>query len=480
MKTATSGMDRFPTSSDLAAFGHAARRALAYLQGIASRRVGPTPSAVQRLEELGGPLPESSSDMQAVLDLLDRIGSPATVATAGGRYFGFVNGGALTASVAATWMASVWDQNAGLRAMSPVAAALEDVTLKWVCDLLQLPASCGGAIVTGATMANFAGLAAARHALLERAGWDVESDGLFGAPPLTVVVSEEVHVSLLKALGMLGLGRQRVHRVPVDGQGRMRAEALPELNDRTIVCTQAGNVNTGSFDPAGEICRRAHDQGAWVHVDGAFGIWAAVSPRYRHLTGGFEKADSWATDGHKWPNVGYDCGIALVRDARALRQAMTVSAAYFAIGEQREPSHYTPELSRRARGVELWAALRFLGRHGLAELIERTCGHAKRFADGLRDAGYEILNDVVINQVLVSFGAPEVTRAVIERVQAEGTCWCGGTEWQGRTAMRISVSSWATTDQDVESSLAAIQRVAEPYRRSQPMVTAGAHEPRAI
>jgi glutamate/tyrosine decarboxylase-like PLP-dependent enzyme len=442
---------------------------MAYLQGIATRRVGPTPSAVQQLEGLGGPLPESPSDMQAVLDLLDRIGSPATVATAGGRYFGFVNGGALPASVAATWMASVWDQNAALRAMSPVAAALEDITLQWVCDLLQLPEACGGAIVTGATMANFAGLAAARHALLERAGWDVESDGLFGAPPLTVVVSEEVHVSLLKALSMLGLGRQRVHRVPVDGQGRMRAEALPELNDRTVVCTQAGNVNTGSFDPAGEICRRAHDRGAWVHVDGAFGIWAAVSPRYRHLTGGFEQADSWATDGHKWPNVGYDCGIALVRDARALRRAMAVSAAYIVTGEQREPSHYTPELSRRARGVELWAALRFLGRQGLAELIERTCGHAQRFADGLRDAGYEILNDVVINQVLVSFGAPEVTRAVIERVQGEGTCWCGGTEWQGRTAMRISVSSWATTDQDVEAALAAIQRVAEHCRRSQPM-----------
>jgi glutamate/tyrosine decarboxylase-like PLP-dependent enzyme len=297
---------------------------------------------------------------------------------------------------------------------------------------------------------------------------------------LTVVVGEEVHVSLLKALGMLGLGRRRVHRVPVDGQGRMRVDALPELNNRTIVCTQAGNVNTGSFDPAGEICLRAQDRGAWVHVDGAFGIWAAVSPLYRHLTGGFEQADSWATDGHKWPNVGYDCGIALVRDGRALRQAMTVSAAYLATSQQREPSHYTPESSRRARGVELWAALRFLGRQGLAELIERTCGHAQRFAAGLRDAGYEILNDVVINQVLVSFGAPEVTRAVIEKVQGEGTCWCGGTQWQGRTAMRISVSSWATTDQDVETSLAAIQRVAEECRRAQPTITAGAHQPRAI
>jgi len=315
-------------------------------------------------------------------------------------------------------------------------------------------------------MANFAGLAAARHALLERAGWDVENDGLFGAPPITVVVGEEVHVSLVKALGLVGLGRNRVVRVPVDGQGRMRPDQLPPLNDRTILCIQAGNVNTGAFDPAAEICRRARDAGAWVHVDGAFGLWAAASQRYRHLTNGFEQADSWATDAHKWPNVGYDCGIALVRDPRPLRLAMAVSAAYLAPGEQREPSHYTPEMSRRARGVELWAALRSLGRSGIAALIERTCAHARKFAEGLRGAGYEILNEVVINQVLVSFGDPAVTRAVIERVQQEGACWCGATEWQGRTAMRISVSSWATTSEDVEVSLAAIRRAAEKCSRS--------------
>ena len=307
-------------------------------------------------------------------------------------------------------------------------------------------------------MANFAGLAAARHALLARAGWDVERHGLFGAPALNVVVGDEVHVSVLKALSLLGLGRDRVHRVPVDGQGRMRAEALPALNERTIVCIQAGNVNTGAFDPAPEIGRRALDAGSWVHVDGAFGLWAAVSPRYRHLTDGFDKADSWATDGHKWPNVGYDCGIAVVRDPRHLRSAMASSSAYFIPTDEREPSQFTPEMSRRARGVELWAALRSLGRSGLIDLIERTCGHAKRFAESLRQSGYDILNDVVINQVLVSFGPPALTRAVIERLQQDGTCWCGGTEWQGRTAMRISVSSWATTDHDVDVSLAAIDR----------------------
>ena len=385
--------------------------------------------------------------------------------TTGGRYFGFVNGGALPASVAAAVMVAAWDQNAALRVMSPAAAALEDVALGWVRGVLRLPDGCGGALVTGATMANLTGLAAARHALLERKGWDVESEGLFGAPPLNVVVGDEVHVSLLKALGLLGLGRARMHRVAADGQGRLRADALPVLDDRTIVCIQAGNVNSGAFDPAAEVCRRAHDAGAWVHVDGAFGLWAAASPRYAHLVDGFQAADSWATDAHKWPNAGYDCGVAFVRDPAVLRATMALSSAYFTPGEQREPSQCTPEMSRRARGVELWAALRSLGRSGLAALVDENCGHAQTFAAGLRGLGYEILNEVVVNQVLVSFGPPDLTRAVIEAVQQDGTCWCGGTEWHGRTAMRISVSSWATSSQDVESSLAAIARAAAVCRR---------------
>ena len=445
--------------------GLAARRASDYLQSVGSRRVAPSPSAVLDLAKFEEPFPDAPSHALCVLDLLDRVGSPATVATAGGRFFGFVNGAALPASVAATWLASAWDQNAALRVMSPAAAALEDVALGWVREALGLPSECAGSVVTGASMANFTGLAAARHALLQRSGWDVESDGMFGAPPLTVVVGDEAHASLLKALGLLGLGRKRVIRVPADEQGRMRADLMPSLDDRTIVCIQAGNVNSGAFDPAAEICRQALKAGAWVHVDGAFGLWAAASPRHRHLTEGFDLADSWATDGHKWPNVGYDCGIAIVRDVAALRAAMAISAAYFTPGELREPSSYTPEMSRRARGVELWAALRSLGRRGLAELIERTCRHARRFAEGLREAGYEILNEVVVNQVLVSFGDPVVTRAVIDAVQSEGTCWCGGTEWHGSAAMRISVSSWVTSEEDVEMSLAAIRRIAEEYRR---------------
>jgi glutamate/tyrosine decarboxylase-like PLP-dependent enzyme len=274
------------------------------------------------------------------------------------------------------------------------------------------------------------------------------------------VVSEEAHPSLIKSLGMLGLGRERVVRVPVDGQGRMRAEALPAWDGPAIVCVQAGNVNTGSFDPAGEICRRAHAAGAWVHVDGAFGLWAAASPRYAGLAEGCNEADSWATDAHKWLNVPYDSGLAFVRDAEKLRAAMSLTAAYLPQGDHREPSQYVPELSRRARGVEIWAALKSLGRSGLAELIERNCRSAARFADGFTAAGFEVLNDVVLNQVLVSFGTPEETGSVIQGVQRDGTCWCGGTVWQGRHAMRISVSSWATTEADVDRSLAAILRVA--------------------
>jgi glutamate/tyrosine decarboxylase-like PLP-dependent enzyme len=447
-------------SVDADLLSEAMRRAAAYLADIRSRRVAPAASSLEALNELGGPLPDRPTAPAEVLDLLDRVGSPATVANAGGRFYGFVNGGALPAAVAVSWLVSAWDQNAALRVMSPAAAACEDIAIEWVREILGLPVDGAGAIVTGATMANFSGLAAARHALLERAGWDLEQEGLFGAPPLTVIVGDEVHVSVEKALRLLGFGRQRVRRVPVDGQGRLRPEALPALDDRTIVCIQAGNVNTGAFDPAEEICRRAHDAGAWVHVDGAFGLWAASSPLYRHLTAGFGDADSWATDGHKWPNVGYDCGFVFVRDLHALRSAMALSSAYFAPGERREGSQFSPEMSRRARGVELWATLRSLGRQGLAALIERTCLHAQRFAAGLRASGYQVLNDVVINQVLVSFGAPALTRGVIEQVQQDGTCWCGGTEWQGQVAMRISVSSWATTDDDVEASLAAIRRVA--------------------
>ncbi|MDE2233914.1 MAG: aspartate aminotransferase family protein, partial [Gammaproteobacteria bacterium] len=410
--------------------------------------------------------PEKSSKPEEALKILDETCSPATMAISGRRFFGFVIGGSQPVTLAANWLAGAWDQNSALYNVTPGTAYLEQLALRWLLELLHLPADCGGGFVTGATVANFCALAAARHVVLERAGWDVEADGLIGAPLITVIVGGEAHPTLTKSLGLLGLGRNRVVKVPVDSQGRLRAAALPSLSGLTIVCTQAGNVNTGAFDPIGEICEVAHRSGAWVHVDGAFGLWALAIPSMADVTQGMTNADSWATDFHKWLNVPYDSGIAIVRDADALRSAMAITAEYLPTDStNRNPSDFVPELSRRARGVEVWAALRTLGRAGLVEMIARNCRQARRFAEGLKSAGYEILNDVVLNQVLVSFGDPAMTNRVIAEIQQDGTCWCGGTVWQGQTAMRISVCSWATTDADVELSLQAMLRAAKNCRK---------------
>jgi glutamate/tyrosine decarboxylase-like PLP-dependent enzyme len=446
-------------------------RATRYVAAIHDRKVTPSSEDVAQLERLGGTLPEGACDPAEVLALLDDVGSPATVATTGGRYFGFVIGGTLPAALAANWLAGAWDQNAAMRVSSPVAAKVEDIVREWTLNLLRLPSASAVGFVTGTTMANFSGLAAARSALLQRAGWNVEEDGMFGAPPFRVVVGQEVHVSVQRALTMLGLGRSRVITVPADGQGRMRADALPALDEHTVVCIQAGNVNTGAFDPAKEICTRARDAGAWVHVDGAFGLWGAVSPLYAPLLEGVNAADSWAIDCHKWLNVPYDSGIVVVREPEHLRRALSWgSAAYLTQSAGREPWQFTPDASRRARGIEMWAAMKSLGRSGLREMIERNCRQAGLFADRLRAAGLKVLNDVVLNQVLVSFGSPEETRRVIAEIQADGTCWCGGTVWQGQTAMRISVSCWATTDKDVERSVAAMIRIANPSTPRDPLL----------
>jgi len=442
-----------------------AARAIDYQERLNGRAVSPSTEAVDRLAELDVPFQDDPLGDEEIIDLLDTVGSPATVATAGGRYFGFVIGGALPVTQAATWLADVWDQNACLRAMSPISIALEEIAMRWLLDVLALPRECGASFVTGASMANFTALAAARHALLARVGWDVEARGLYGAPEITVVVGEEVHATVIKALGLLGFGRNRVVTVPSDEQGRMRVELLPPVCGPAIFCIQSGNVNSGAFDPAEEICAIAHRSNAWVHVDGAFGMWAAVSPNRVHLTRGIADADSWATDGHKWLNVPYDSGIAFVRNSEHLRAAMSLTAAYLPQAYKREPLDYTPEASRRARGIAIWAALCRLGRTGLADLIERTCRHATRFSEGLKAAGYRILNDVVINQVVVSFGDDLMTRKVIAAIQADGTCWCGETVWQRQVAMRISVSSWATTDDDVERSLRAMVRIAREQEK---------------
>jgi glutamate/tyrosine decarboxylase-like PLP-dependent enzyme len=442
----------------------AARRSIDYLESLNSRRVAPAPEAVDQLSGFFKPLQEHSLEPAVVLDELDRLGSPATVASASGRYFGFVIGGSMPAAIASSFLAAAWDQNAVLEVSSPVSAALEKVCRDWLVKIFGMPAQTQVGFVTGATMANFTGLAAARHAVLQRQGWDVEADGLFDAPAITVVVGEEVHVSLVKALRMLGLGGERVVKVPVDEQGRMIAEELPPIEGPSIVCIQAGNVNTGAFDPAEEIIGKVKENGAWVHVDGAFGLWAAAAPDKSHLVSGYELADSWATDAHKWLNVPYDSGIVFVRDPNKLNSAMSASAAYLIEGETRDPHLYVPEMSRRARAVEIWATLRSLGRSGLADLIRRNCDQASRMAEGLSEAGYEILNDVSLNQVLVSFGSAEITRKVMDGVQKDGTCWCGGTEWQGKVAMRISVSSWSTSEDDIARSLEAIIRIASEIK----------------
>jgi len=437
----------------------ASRRAMAYLESLNSRSVRPHPDAVARLDRLEVPVPQQPTPDGEVIAQLDEFISPATMGMAGPRFFGFVIGGSLPVTVAANWMATAWDQNVGYDAATPGAARVEEVSRRWLLELLDLPRDCALGFVTGATVANFTALAAARNAVLKRSGWNVEADGLFGAPPIQIVVGEECHPTLLKSLGMLGLGRSRLTRVPVDAQGRMRADKLPKLSSPAILCVQAGNVNSGAFDPFPELCAAAREAGAWVHVDGAFGLWARASKLLAPLARGLELADSWATDAHKWLNVPYDSGLAFVRDVQALQSAMAITAEYLpGQGARRNPSDFTPELSRRARGVEVYAALKSLGASGLARMIERNCAQARRFAEGLKSAGFEILNDVVLNQVVVSFGDAERTRRVIEAIQQDGTCWAGVTVWQGKTGMRISVSSWATRDEDVERSLEAMLR----------------------
>jgi glutamate/tyrosine decarboxylase-like PLP-dependent enzyme len=432
-----------------------------YLTESNTNPIYPSQKAIDCLQQLNEDLPLDPVSAAEVLSILHETGSPATVKTTSGRYFGFVTGGSLPASMFAKLLATVWDQNAALSVMSPVAATLEEISSRWLISLFGLPENTGVGFVTGATLANFTALAAARHQLLKNTGWDVEAKGLFHAPGITVITGDEVHVSLLKALSMLGLGRERIIRVPADEQGRMIAEKIPSTKGPTIICIQSGNVNTGAFDPAGEICAKHKSANVWIHVDGAFGLWALASQSKKHLGEGINQADSWATDAHKWLNVSYDCGLVFVKNKNALFAAMSATASYLPEISMREPFQYVPDMSREARGIVVWAALKSLGRKGLEQLIERNCRLALKFATALKNAGYSILNDVQLNQVLVSFKDTETTLRIIKKIQEEGTCWCGGTNWQGKTAMRISVSSWATTDEDAELSIAAILKIAE-------------------
>jgi glutamate/tyrosine decarboxylase-like PLP-dependent enzyme len=450
-------------------FRRAAQLAADYLERLPARPVGPRATREELIAALGGPLPERGEDPAAALERFVRAMDPGLVASAGPRYFGFVTGAGLPAAMAAEWLGAVWNQNVSLNALSPAGAAAEEVAIGWLLDLLGLPRQCSLGFVTGGQTANFTCLLAARNEVYRRAGWDVERNGLLGAPALRVIAGAEAHVSLFASLRMLGFGTARVELVEADGQGRMKAAELRRVlatrrEGPIVVCTQAGNVNTGAFDPLPEIVDAAHESGAWVHIDGAFGLWAAASPRHRALLAGADRADSWATDAHKWLNVPYDCGIAISAHPQAHRAATTASASYLtnAGGPERNPFEWVPEASRRGRAFPVYVALRTLGREGVADLVDRCCALAARMASALSAApGVRVLNEVVLNQALIRFGdSDEKTRDVIARVQRDGTCWVGGTTWHGQHAMRISVSGCGTTEPDADRSVEAILRAA--------------------
>ena len=454
--------------------------ARAYIASRANRPVWPAATLTALRDALGGALPDHPIDASTVIDGLARAAEPGLVTTTGPRYFGFVTGGALPATVAAEWLTAVWDQPAGLYVLSPAASVVEEVAAAWLIDLLGLPAGASAGFVTGCHMANFTALATARHELLRRAGWDVEADGLQGAPRLRVIVGDEVHVSVIGALRMLGIGSRQVERVAADDQGRMKPDALDTAlagaDGPTIVCAQAGNVNSGAFDPVDAIADLTSRHQAWLHVDGAFGLWAAASRALRHHVRGIDRADSCATDAHKWLNVPYDSGLVFTAHPAAHRAAMSLTAAYLmrSAEEPREPMDWTPESSRRARGFAVYAALRSLGRSGVADLVDRCCRLARRFADRLRhEPTIRILNDVVLNQVLVRVVPPAgdadaATREALRLVQEERICWLGGSHWHGMDAMRISVSNWSTTEDDIDRSADSIRRAVRVVARSAP------------
>jgi glutamate/tyrosine decarboxylase-like PLP-dependent enzyme len=448
----------------------AAERAIAYRASVAELPQGPTADYARLLEAFSGPTPERGEDALQVMDALSGRAGPGLGTMTGPRYFAWVNGGSHPIGVAADWLTSAWGQNCGNHIGFPAAAAAETVAAGWLLDLLDLPRGCSVGFVTGATMANLVGLAAARSEVLARVGWDVEADGLVGAPPIHVLAGDDAHVTVSFALRTLGLGAGRIVRIATDAQGRMQpaalAQALKPLSGPVIVIAQAGQLNTGAFDPFDAIVPMAHEHRAWVHVDGAFGLWARACPETKGMTAGVDDADSWATDGHKWLQTPYDCGYAIVRHPEAHRRAMTAAASYLPVeaGGERDPSHYVPELSRRARGFATWAILKHLGREGIGDMVSRHCALARRFAERLAaEPGVRVLNDVVLNQFVVRFGRDDpvadgdrMTKEVIARVQKDGTCYAGGAAWRGKWVMRLSVIGWPTTEADIDLSAQAI------------------------
>ena len=426
-----------------------------YLDAQRERAVFPVAESLEALASFDEALPEQQNSAQDLLKQLHELGSPATTAQGGGRYFGFVNGGVLPAALAARLLADVWDQNAALEVMSPIAAKLEAVCERWLVELFALPQGSAAGFVSGTSTATLCGLLAGRNQLLRQCGWDVSEKGLFGAPGLRIVTSDSAHVTVRKALAILGIGAEQIETVPADSQDRFDPSRLPALDERTLLILQAGNVNSGAFDPFEPLCEAAREAGAWVHIDGAFGLWARACGLTAHLTSGIEAADSWSVDAHKTLNSPYDCGIILCRDRDALVSALQASDAYVQVGDGRDGMLYAPEMSRRARGVELWAALKSLGRSGIDQLVAQLCSRAVQFADELKEQDFRVLNDVIFNQVLVACETSELTARTLEFVQASGECWCGGSQWQGEPVIRISVCSWATTADDVSRSVDA-------------------------
>ena len=445
----------YKLAKDQAIFEQAKGYAYEYLDDVFERNVYPDAKALDNLKHFEEPMPAEAGDPENILKLLHKYGSPATVTTTGGRYFGLVVGSSFAPVMAVKWLADVWDQLAPLYVTSPIMGKLESVCEQWMNDLLGLPEGCAMGLVSGTSMATMAGFAAARCDLLKRAGWDVNTKGLFGAPPIRVVVGAEAHSSVFKALALLGLGRERVELVPVDEQGCMRADKVPPLDSNTLLILQAGNVNSGSFDPIDELCDMANKSGAWVHVDGAFGLWAAASASRKHLTKGLEKADSWSVDGHKTLNTPYDCGIVICKDRNAMITAMQASGDYILYGDERDGMLYSPDMSRRGRAVELWATLKLLGKSGVEELVDGLCERARQFAEEIKAAGFNVLNKVVFNQVLVTCGSPEETAATLRQLQQSGECWCGSGKWHNTPVIRVSVCSWATTEADISRTVRA-------------------------
>lgn len=421
-----------------------------YIDKLSERDVYPSEPALSELENFDEPLPTAYCSPLEVLDMLNQYGSNTTVAHGGGKYFGFVCGGTIPVSMAARWLSDTWDQNNALYVLSPIASKLEEICEKWLTELLGLPHGTAAGFVSGSSTAIICALAVARNELLLKQNWNVAEKGLFGAPPIQVVLSEQAHSSVFKALALLGLGKERVQLAPVDEQGRILIDLLPKIDQNTLLIVQAGNVNSGAFDPIDKICEIANKAGAWVHVDGAFGIWAAASKDKYHLIKGFEKADSWTTDAHKTLNAPYDCGIILCKNRSALVSTMQATGSYIQYSENRDGMLYSPEMSRRARSIELWAILKYLGKEGINELIDVLCDNAKYFADRLIENGFTVLNEVVFNQILIKCRTPDETQETLKNIQSSGKCWCGGAVWNNEPVIRISVCSWQTTKQDID------------------------------